>query len=132
VLGPNGRYFWVEDNSRFKRYDLSKRSLDASSKEFLIAQAPTADRAVFAKHREPRGQPSPSWHGSNSFLSKDVVVREWLRLASYDESPSGPFVFSPEKHRLAWGTFSGLVYVAELDALSDHSQAFEEALRFGN
>jgi hypothetical protein len=102
------------------------------------APAPTAplpSPVAFASGGEPAAYVPGHWHligkrrtddRNELFLYPWNHKEAWLRLENEDRSPPGAPAFSPDGRFLAWADASGMLTLADLEALKEAIRAFEE------
>jgi len=120
-----GRYFCVADHTMRRRFYLNSEMTSEPIEEIESAKSLDGRFVVYEKEN------FKSWHNSLTFLRDSGAGGDWLRLASLDESEMSPIVFSPEGRRLAYGTRSGVLFVAEMEALKQAVGEFDIKLRAG-
>jgi WD40 repeat protein len=117
-LSPDGKHLWISDsnNRPGRRYDLPE---DRVGEVEGALSACLPGRWRLSCRRRPDGL-------HEYFLSPWGKSEAWLRLENEDQSGLRAPVFSPDGRFLAWTDDSGALTVADLDALKERVQAFEQ------
>jgi WD40 repeat protein len=116
-LSPDGRmlHLWQSGSHSSWLYDLCTNSLPESLNISLLAMS--TDSRWLAGHM-PHGQPGIA-------IRPRSAATDWVFLPSGDLDPVNVAAFSPDGQYLAWGSESGVITVADLNALGDEIRKFE-------
>jgi WD40 repeat protein len=121
-FAQTGRYVWMTTGTGHFRYELPVHAPPMRFGQAVSAASPDGRWFVL---NEAGGRS----HDLESTLARDSGDRGWIRFATFGQEEVGDPVFSTDSRRLAWGTRTGPIYVADLDALSREVDAFERQFR---
>jgi hypothetical protein len=122
-LSPDGRFLWVDgEKSGISRHDLANGKTQVESDKFVAVTEGSSWRA-YEVGEHVYGAPKAL------ALKRGDSDETWLELTNHDLSKPCGVSFSRDGRYLTLGAATGVLRIADLEALGEQVMAFEKELR---